>query len=102
VIRPGRLREPNRAVANRLQDWLAAHPHDELPRLRAIGAAIGSTGYDVWDALTLLEDDGKIVRRHGTRSENRGHQAIRIIATGRVLKTAGCPFDPPPPPGAAL
>lgn len=47
--------------------------------------------------LRWMVANGIITRRTGTVRENRGHAAIRVIATGRVLKTAGCPFEPPEP-----
>ena len=52
---------------------------------------------DAHEALVLLRRDGRILWRSGTRSEARGHQAIRVVATRKVLKTAGCPFEAPTP-----
>jgi len=84
-------------VAAWLLDWLAARETDTLPRLMALAGIcpIASSHYTIDAALRLLVTRGMIKRRTGTRSEDRGHGAIRITATGRVFKTSGCPFDPP-------
>ena len=79
-----------------LYAWLRCRESDELPRLRDIAEQAGITShYVVWLALATLMRQGRITLRHGTRSLHRGHQAIRVLATGRVLKTAGCPFEAP-------
>ncbi|MEJ0017508.1 MAG: hypothetical protein WDN25_13275 [Acetobacteraceae bacterium] len=78
-----------------LLDWLAALDGD-LPSLTGIADAIGApSAYVVWSTLDRMRAAGVIAWRSGTRSENRGHQAIRLVATGKTLRTAGCPFDPP-------
>lgn len=88
-----------------VQDWLyrylvAYSMAEPLPKLKTIAAAAPADvmvldAYLVSGALDQLAEQGKIRYRHGTRSEHRGHQAIRIVVSGAVLKTAGCPFDPP-------
>lgn len=93
-LQPRRLRGAPAAAA--LYAWLLAHDTDELPRLIDLAEAVGiASHYDVWGSLEMLVRHGRITRRNGTRSLHRGHQAIRILATGRVLKTTGCPFEPP-------
>jgi hypothetical protein len=83
-----------------LYRWLLMRESDVLPRLIDIArdapefrSCRTATPYELWSALHRLSKSGRILWRCGTRSENRGHQAIRIRETGRVLKTAGCPFD---------
>jgi len=95
-----------------LREWtyrflLGLDPQKPIPSMTTIGLAFSAaTGvrfvrhrgkYAVLmnEALIGLERRGLILRRHGTRSEHRSHQAIRIVSTGNVLKTAGCPFDAP-------
>lgn len=84
-------------VRDWLITWLTERESDTLPRLIQIAneCPLTNSYYDVDNALRWLRYRSKIAWRSGTRSENRGHSAIRIIATGRVLKTAGCPFEPP-------
>lgn len=83
--------------------WLSDQAPDPLPPLQRIAADLPPFGhrivthYTIWNALAKLSREGRIAWRCGTRSLHRGHQAIRIIATGRVLKTAGCPFEPDAP-----
>lgn len=86
-----------------LHDFLCSLNADEpLPRpaeiARIFRRSTGGAGdaYLVCGALLSLDQRGFIALRHGTRTEHRGHQAVRIIATGAVLKTEGCPFEPPP------
>jgi hypothetical protein len=80
-----------------LYRWLCDRETDVLPRLVGIASAAPYAGsvYSVDTALRQLRKAGLIAWRTGTRSENRGHGAVRIIATGRILKTSGCPFDAP-------
>lgn len=81
-------------------EWLDAQPHDApLPRMSELAAsmpdAARANAYAVCGALVVLERSGAIVMRHGTRSEARGHYAIRVVATGHVHRTKGCPFEAP-------
>lgn len=87
---------PSKIDPEKLLDWLTEWQSDELPNLTEIGRGLSdpTDGYGVHALLTTLKSDGKIAWRSGTRSENRGHQAVRLTS-GRVLKTVGCPFEPP-------
>jgi hypothetical protein len=71
-----------------------------LPRLRDIALKMPiRLSADAWlvsAGLEILARRNVIAMRHGTRTEARGHYAIRVMATGQVLKTDGCPFEPPP------
>lgn len=80
-----------------LLTWLTERASDVLPRAKGIAAQCPGVAsvYSIDAALRHLAGKGAITRRTGTVSENRGHAAIRIVATGRVLKTPGCPFEPP-------
>lgn len=83
------------AKAAKLFLWLQAYQGD-LPKLSGVAKAVPlPSHYDAWDALDYLRKAGRIMWRSGTRQANRGHQAVRMLDTGKVLKTAGCPFDPP-------
>lgn len=77
--------------------WLIERESDVLPRVAAIAGQcpLTSDHYTIDQNLRQLVKHGLIVRRTGTRLQNRGHAAIRIVATGRVLKTSGCPFEAP-------
>lgn len=84
-----------------LMTWLKTRDSDVLPRMIEIARECPLTHsyYDIDSALRFLQRRGRITWRTGTRSANRGHGAIRVNATGRVLKTAGCPFGPDPTDG---
>ena len=75
----------------------------ELPRLVELAAMLRFGDrrvvdhYQVHDALRWLWHHRMIAWKHGTRSRDRGHQAIRLAASGHTMKTAGCPFDAPHP-----
>ncbi len=53
------------------------------------------SAYDVACAFYRLVKRGTIALNSGTRSYARGHFALRIVSTGTVLRTVGCPFNPP-------
>jgi hypothetical protein len=83
----------DRARADLLLAWLDVWGGEHLPPLAEIAKSLRfSSQYEVWGALSSLEKRSLIRWRHGTRSENRGHQAVQIVSSGKVLKTAGCPF----------
>ncbi len=86
--------------ADALYKWLIERPPGALPRLAAIAAALREmeTVAAVSDAFRLLVRQGRIEQRHGTLRLARGHRLVRIVATGALLQTAGCPltFDSPP------
>jgi hypothetical protein len=87
-------------IRQALQDWLLDLPPDApLPRMKQLAEQLPShldaDAYAVAGALAVLARANVIAMRHGTRSEARGHYAIRIRATGRTHRTEGCPFDPP-------
>lgn len=84
-------------VARWLLQWLADRETEILPRMRVIAGfcpePVHSTRIDT--ELRWLVKEGLITRRTGGRRELRGHAAIRVVASGRVFKTSGCPFEPP-------
>lgn len=83
------------ATAGILYEWLATQD-EVIPSLGGIAQAMGGAdAYRIHGLLTQLRGQARISWRSGTRSERRGHQAIRL-ASGKVLKTVGCPFEPPP------
>lgn len=81
-----------------LLDWLSHRPAGggHIPALSAIGrlTRLGD-GHRIDQLLRWLAEQGHIARRNGSRSINRGCQAIRIRETGRILTTPDCPFGPP-------
>ena len=81
---------------NWLMDWLLAPGGASLPRLSEIGDLCRpkTDGYGIHTCLRMLRRSGRITWRSGMVAHNRGHQAIRL-KNGKVLKTIGCPFDPP-------
>lgn len=90
------------AAMERLLGWMRDH-HGDLPPLAIIATTLSvPTAMDAWSLLVRLQRNGVIAWRSGTRSEARGHQAIRVVATGKILKTRGCPFEPPGAPAVAL
>ncbi|MEJ0015689.1 MAG: hypothetical protein WDN25_03835 [Acetobacteraceae bacterium] len=91
------------AVAAALYAWLLARQED-LPSLGEIAATLPHPwphrrviGEDVRAALKLLSQRGWITERHtaGRGRTTLRHQAVMITGTRRVLRTPGCPFDPP-------
>lgn len=92
---PTRFRPRPPEIADWLLKWLTERESDVLPRMIDIAreCPVTNTYYAIDATLRALRSKGFIAWRSGTRSENRGHSAIRVISTGRVLKTAGCPFD---------
>jgi hypothetical protein len=91
------MTSPTAVNAVWLLSWLTSKETDTLPRLTAIGllAPHVTDSYGVHQALVRLRKQRSILWRCGTRGEDRGHQAIRVVATGRVLTTEGCPFEGP-------
>jgi hypothetical protein len=89
-----------RQRANALYTWLTSLNHSELPGLIAIAAAAPGTGTpkQVFEAFSLLARHGRIDQRHGTPGHAKGHRLVRIVASGAVFKTPGCPltFDSAP------
>ena len=87
------------ALYRLLLDFAETRPVPPLPRLGRLAALVPDTfsAYEVYNALSILRNSGRIRWQSGTRSVARGHQAIRIVATGAVLRTAGCPFEAPLP-----
>lgn len=83
--------------ANWLLGWMIDRQSDVLPRLTELGSLMPekTDGYGAHDVLKALHVQGRISWRSGTVSEARGHQAVKILPSGRVLKTEGCPFEPP-------
>ena len=84
-------------VATWLLEYLGQRESDVLPHLRAFEHLYPGmvSLYTIDQAFRLLVRQSAITRRTGTRHIGRGHAAVRIIATGRVFRTDGCPFDPP-------
>lgn len=78
--------------------WLRSWQGPVLPRMGYIATLLPGrwTAYTTCNVMATLASRREIDLRHGTRSLHKGHYAIRI--DGRVLKTEGCPFDPPDPP----
>ncbi len=87
--------------ANALREYLTALPTPIMDKPAGLAKKLGlptSFNPDAWlvcAAFDALAKQGFLVMRHGTRSENRGHYAIRIVSTGKIIKTANCPFEPP-------
>lgn len=76
--------------------WLRQHQGEVISSLTSIAKALGlREAYYVSQALTALQRRGIITWRHGTRSKDRGHQAIRVLATGRCYHTENCPWSAP-------
>lgn len=92
-----RLSSVGMRQAEWLLDWLISRQSDMLPRMKEIGALCPewTDSHGIHNAFRELARKQRILWRAGTVSENRGHCAVRIIPSGRVLKTAGCPFEPP-------
>jgi hypothetical protein len=92
----------SRAADDLLYAWLTARSPAELPRPFEIAAALPGIGG--WRAVALafrsLERRGLIEERHGTRGTPPFHRLVRIVATGKEMRTAGCPltFDSTPKP----
>ncbi len=86
--------------ADALYSWLTERSSGVLPRIAVIATALPQIGGQamVRDAFRLLARQGRIEQRHGTLRMSRGHRIVRIVATGVVLRTVGCPitFDSPP------
>jgi hypothetical protein len=80
---------------NALYRWLLARNSDALPRTEAILAALPTlgSGGQVGNAFRSLARQGLIEQRHGTLRRASGHRIVRIVATGRVLSTEGCPLS---------
>lgn len=84
----------------KLHSYLLAVPlGGELPSAKAIADQlhfpIAAGAYHVCEAFDVLAVQRRIVQRHGTRSEARGHRIVRL-ANGRVLRTRNCPLELPP------
>jgi len=91
-----------------ISDWLFGFLSDlpsgaTLPWLSEIARhgphidRLRTTHEDIRRSLGQLQQRRLITWRSGTNFHHRGHQALRLIATGRVIKTYDCPFDPPQP-----
>ena len=80
-----------------LSHWLHQQQTGDLPPMSEIARRlpVPADGYLVANSMKTLAHRGEIDLRHGTNSQHRGHYAIRVRGTGVVLKTNGCPFDPP-------
>jgi hypothetical protein len=74
--------------------WLLFRPPPELPSFAEIRRAVPElrTKLGVFDAFQSLARQGRIEYRHGSRNRDRGHRIVRIVATGAVLRTVGCPL----------
>lgn len=101
--RPGPVTAPDGITGRRadaLYAWLLTREGDELPALGTIAAALPAIGTTklAFASYRVLEADGRIEQRHGTRSWAKGHRIVRIVATSKVLRTPLCPltFDLPP------
>jgi hypothetical protein len=101
---PGIARNTSTAIcANVLRTYLLNLPGPYMDKPAVLAKKLGlahGLNPDAWlvcGALALLASPANrfLVMRHGTRSQHRGHYAIRIVSTGKVLKTIGCPFEPP-------
>jgi hypothetical protein len=81
--------------AESLLEWLIKRPSDVLPKLSEIGRQLPEPahGSEVLDMLITLRNHRKISWRNSD-GRIRGHHAIRL-RSDRVLKTEGCPFEPP-------
>jgi hypothetical protein len=89
-----------RLRADALYVWLLYRPPPDLPRSAAILRALPELRWvsGVSRGFLLLTRRGRIDERHGTWREGFGHRIVRIVATGAVLRTAGCKLtlnDPP-------
>jgi ribosomal protein S25 len=86
--------------ADTLHAWLTARPTDELPKYTAILKSLPcmTAPGALFQAFHRLMVQGGIEQRHGTRGIAKGHRVVLIVATGKILKTAGCPLtlDSPP------
>lgn len=96
AARPARNTMVNE-VAGWLLEWLAARETDDLPVIKTLETLYPgiASGYTIDQAFRLLVRQGAVTRRTGTRMVGKGHAAVRVIATGRVFRTQGCPFQPP-------
>ncbi len=81
--------------AQALYGWLLRHPPDQpLPRAAEIATAAGLPDAGIVCNMFDRLSSGPqrvIYHVHGTRSRYRGHRAVRLLLTGRVLATDGCP-----------
>ncbi len=78
-------------------NWLLDRTDPELPQHSYICRVVQNAG-DVGRlrlAFGWLRRQRLITQREGSTTGARSHRAIRIVATGQVFKTPGCPFDPP-------
>lgn len=77
--------------------WLKAW-EGPLPRMTHIATLLPGRwdAYAVSNTLRTLRARRLIDLRTGTRSQHKGHCALRV--DGRELKTEYCPFDPPDAP----
>lgn len=86
--------------ADTLYAWLTARPTDELPKYTAILKSLPcmTAPGALFQAFHRLMVQGRIEQRHGTRGIAKGHRIVLIVATGKILKTAGCrlTLDSPP------
>jgi hypothetical protein len=86
--------------ADTLYIWLAARPTDELPKYNAILRSLPcmSTPGALFQAFHRLAVQGRINQRHGSAGVAKGHRIVLMVASGKILKTAGCPLtlDSPP------
>jgi hypothetical protein len=80
--------------ADLLHDWLIARGDGSLPRSSAILRAVPELGSieRVGNAFRSLARQGRIEQRHGTIRAGYGHRIVRIVTTGAVLRTEGCPL----------
>lgn len=78
--------------AESLLEWLIKRPSDVLPKLSEIGRQLPEPAHasEVLDMLITLRNCGNI----RWRTSLGRHHAIRL-RSDRVLKTEGCPFEPP-------
>lgn len=78
-------------------EWIVARDDLELPRLHEICPQLEPLvdPYRLATAIQWLARQGMIDVRHGKRSHHRGHYVIRVRSTGRIYRTAACPFELP-------
>ena len=87
---------PDRLAALLLPALLAWPDDEPLPAPRGLLALLEwHRDGDVFGALAraydVLQADGHIRTIAGGRGQYHGERAIRLLATGRILATAGCP-----------
>jgi hypothetical protein len=92
-----------RQRADALYDWLISRNDDELPRCHTILALLPCMADPsaLHRAFRHLATQRRIEQRYGTRETSRGHRIVLIVATGAILKTAGCPLTVNDPPNRA-